>query len=96
MFWLAGECRFLYESGQIGFCWTPEIDVAKMFASGLNSIESGGVLLKVNAPSKAILAALNGHSAKQIGQHEYTCNPNLLENTELIEIYEKIYSYRQS
>ncbi len=87
-----GECRFLYESGQIGFCWTPEIDVAKKFASGLNSIESGGVLLKVNAPSKAILAAPNDHSAKQMKEHEYTCNPNLLENIELIEIYEKIYS----
>ena len=30
-----GECRFLYESGQIGFCWTPKFEVAKQFASGL-------------------------------------------------------------
>ncbi len=34
-----GECSFLYDSGQIGFCWTPEIDVAIKFASGLNAYE---------------------------------------------------------
>ncbi len=87
-----GECRFLYESNQIGFCWTPEIDVASKFASGLNSIESGGVLLKAYAPSSAILAPPNDHRAKQMQEYEYTCNPSLLERVELVNTYEKIYS----
>ncbi|PHR47909.1 hypothetical protein [Cycloclasticus sp.] len=84
-----GECRFLYESGQIGFCWTPKIEVATMFARGLNAIESGGVLLKAYAPDSAILASPNDHSANQMQEFEYTCDPSLLENIELINTYEK-------
>ncbi len=84
-----GECRFLYESGQIGFCWTPVVKVATRFASGLNSIESGGVLLKAYAPSSAIFAAPNEHSTKQMQEDEYTCNPSLLKNVKLVNSYEK-------
>lgn len=84
-----GECSFLYDSGQIGFCWTPEIDVAIKFASGLNAIESGGVLLKAYAPSVAIFCSPNHHSAKQMEEFEYTCNPDLLEHITVIDRYEK-------
>ncbi len=84
-----GECRFLFEDNKIGFCWTPEEEVARMFASGLNSIESGGVLLKVFAPQQAIISSPNEHSAKQMQEYEYTCNPQLLENIEVIGTYEK-------
>ena len=87
-----GECHFLYEANQIGFCWTPKIEVAEMFASGLNSIESGGVLLKAYAPSPSILASPNEHSAKQMQEFEYTCNPNLFEKIELIKTYAKFKS----
>ena len=45
------ECEFLHKQGLIGFCWTPDISVAEKFASGLNSIEGAGVLLKTTAPS---------------------------------------------
>ncbi|MDY0223170.1 MAG: hypothetical protein RBR67_18735 [Desulfobacterium sp.] len=85
-----GECHFLYETGKIGFCWTPKIKVATMFASGLNAIESGGVLLKAYAPTKAIFSSPNEHSAKQMQEFEYTCNPYLLENIEVIDTYKKI------
>ena len=85
-----GECRFLYESNQIGFCWTPEIQVATKFAKGLNSIESGGVLLKAFAPSTTILASPNEHSSNQMREFEYTCNPKLLQNIELISTYRKL------
>ncbi len=83
-----GECNFLYEDNKIGFCWTPKIEIARMFARGLNSIESGGVLLKAYAPAKAILTAPNEHSAVTLDEHEYTCNPNLLENITVIEKYD--------
>ena len=85
-----GECRFLYESGQSGFCWTPKIEVAIKFARGLNSIESGGVLLKAYAHRMAILAAPNEHSVKQMKEYEYTCNPHLFECIELVNTYEKV------
>lgn len=84
-----GECRFLFEENKIGFCWTPDIDVATMFARGLNAIESGGVLLKAFAAENAIISSPNEHSTKQMQEHEYTCNPRLLENIEVIEAYEK-------
>jgi hypothetical protein len=84
-----GECRFLFDENKIGFCWTPEIDVASMFASGLNSLESGGVLLKSYAPPTAIMASPNDHSAKQMREFEYTCNPLLLNNIEVVRFFEK-------
>jgi hypothetical protein len=87
-----GECRFLYEQNKIGFCWTPDIEVASKFAEGLNAVESGGVLLKADAPSMAILSEPNSHSAKRMKEFEYTCNPFLLKNIELVNSYKKFYS----
>lgn len=84
-----GECHFLFEAGKIGFCWTPNIEVATIFASGLNSLESGGVLLKAYAPPAAIISSPNAHSSQQMQEFEYTCNPYLLENIEVINIFEK-------
>lgn len=82
-----GECRFLYDAGQIGFCWTPDQDVAAMFARGLNAIESGGVLLRAFAPAEAIFSSPNDHSSKQMGEFEFTCDPLLLHEVELIASY---------
>lgn len=84
-----GECCFLFEQGKIGFCWTPDVDVATKFARGLNAIESGGVLLKAYAPSESIFSAPNEHSSKQMHEFEYTCDPGLLENIAVIKSYEK-------
>lgn len=86
-----GECRFLYEQGKIGFCWTPKIDVARTFASGLNALEAGGgVLLKALAPASAIMAAPNVLSTNQMKEFEYTCNPNILLNISVRETFDQI------
>ena len=82
-----GECRFLYDDGLIGFCWTPKKEVAAMFAGGLNAIESGGVLLKAYAPPAAILAPPNDHSKFQMQEFEYTCNPQILSQMSVIETF---------
>lgn len=84
-----GECEFLFEDGKIGFCWTPDIKVAMMFASGLNALESRGVLLKAYAPPEAIFSPPNAHSVEQMQEFEYTCNPYLLKNIEVLKIYEQ-------
>lgn len=78
-----GECRFLFEAGQLGFCWTPDLSVAEMFARGLNALESGGVLLKAYAPAKAILAGPNSHS-EHLQEHEYTCDPTQIQSVEVL------------
>lgn len=70
-----GECQFLYVRSEIGFCWTPRIEVAECFARGLNASESGGVLLRAFAPPDAILAGPNAHSSQQMREFEYTCDP---------------------
>lgn len=83
-----GECRFLFEDGKIGFCWTPKLDVATKFARGLNSLEpGGGLLLKAYAPESAIFSSPNSHSINQMGEYEYTCNPKLLENIEVLDCF---------
>ena len=84
-----GECKFLFKDNRIGFCWTPKIDVAEMFASGLNAEESGGVLLKAFAPKEAIMAGPNNHSAGTMQEFEYTCNPHLLKNMGVVKCYDK-------
>ena len=84
-----GECSFLYEAKLIGFCWTPDQTVAERFASGLNAIESGGVLLRTLAQTPAILSGPNEHSSKQLQEFEYTCNPFLLNEIVLVEHFER-------
>lgn len=80
-----GECKFLYEQKKIGFCWSPDIEVAIRFARGLNAPESGGVLLKTYAPAEAILASPNDHSALQMREFEYTCDPTNLQGVEVLK-----------
>ena len=84
-----GECQFLYDQNKIGFCWTPLQSVAEMFGSGLNAIESGGVLLKAYAPESAILSSPNKHSTEQMEEFEYTCDPTALLNIEAIQFFNK-------
>ena len=84
-----GECIFLHEQNKIGFCWTPKRSVAEMFASGLNAIESGGVLLKAYAPKSAVLSAPNKHSAEQMEEFEYTCDPTALTKVEVLQYFKK-------
>ena len=85
-----GECRFLFNSNQIGFCWTPDLSVAERFARGLNALESGGVLLQATVPPEAVLAPPNEHSANYLGEHEYTCDPTLLQELEVLREYAKL------
>lgn len=85
-----GERQDFYRSDKIGFCWTPDVEVAKKFARGLNAIESGGVLLEGFAPSQAILAEPNSHSAETMKEYEYTCNSSLIENLKPVEFFPKL------
>ncbi|WP_318483025.1 hypothetical protein [Photobacterium leiognathi] len=84
-----GECKFLYEQGLIGFCWTPKKEVAENFARGLNAIESGGVLLSAKVTPEAILSAPNSHSSDWLGESEYTCDPFQIASIEVLNQYPK-------
>jgi hypothetical protein len=82
-----GECRFLFDRKQIGFCWTPRRDVAECYARGLNAIESGGVLLKASVPAAAILAGPHSHSSGPLGESEYTCDATKITHAEVLGLF---------
>lgn len=76
-----GECWFLFDSHQIGFCWTPSQPLATSYAKGLNAVDSGGVLIKCYAPAEAILAVEN---------NTYICDPTCLLRMSTLELFPKL------
>lgn len=73
-----GESIDRFESGRIGWAWSSKEETARMFAAGLNAVGKGGVILKVNAPGKAIIAGPSAHSANWLGESEYTVDTRML------------------
>ncbi|MFZ4703608.1 MAG: hypothetical protein ACOYMG_26495 [Candidatus Methylumidiphilus sp.] len=66
-----GENIDRFEVGQIGSAWTDKIETANTFATGLNAVGKGGVVLKVHAPAEAIIAGPSKHSL-YLGESEFT------------------------
>lgn len=81
-----GENERRFNSGQIGFCWTSNPEVAEMFARGLNACQSQGLLLQAYAPSESIFSGPNEHS-HYLGESEVTVDPALLKNIQIISYY---------
>jgi hypothetical protein len=81
-----GENLDRFECGKIGLCWTERKETAEMFGSGLNAIESGGVLLQCEVQPSAILMAPNGHS-KHLQEDEYTVDPSALTGIKVLRDY---------
>lgn len=79
-----GENLSRWKAGAIGLAWSARIDVARMFASGLNSFDSGGVLLTAIFPSVAIVSGPNSHS-KYLGEDQFTVDPRHAENMQVLE-----------
>jgi hypothetical protein len=81
-----GENLTRWREGRVGFCWTPILQTARMFGSGLNAIYSGGVLLQVDAGIHAIIAGPSAHS-EYLGESEFTLDPARLNEVEVIETF---------
>lgn len=79
-----GENIERYEANKIGFCWTPHIDVARKFASGLNAYKSGGILLYAYIKPTEILADVHSHS-KYLEENEITINSYNIKNIRILE-----------
>lgn len=84
-----GENLKRRDAAQIGPCWTSSIETAKMFARGLNAIESGGVLLEINCPSEAIISGPSRHS-NSLRESEYTVNCFRLPPIKVLENFPAI------
>lgn len=72
-----GENVDRLERASIGTAWTNAEDTAQIFASGLNTVGSGGVILKARIPVDAIIAGPSEHS-QYLGEHEYTVDSRRL------------------
>ena len=69
-----GESLERWMNGTVGLAWTPKIEIARMFASGLNSVGSGGVLLVGHFEANAIISRSHAHS-RYLGEDQLTVDP---------------------
>jgi hypothetical protein len=81
-----GENQERWRAGQIGLAWSADINVARMFGRGLNSVSSGGVLLQGFFEPEAIISGPNEHS-RHLGEGQYTVDPTHAENIFLVETF---------
>lgn len=79
-----GENLSRWKAGCIGLAWTKNIGVARMFATGLNAVCTGGVLLKATFDSSAIICGPNAHSV-YLGEEQYTVDPTSARELTSIE-----------
>jgi hypothetical protein len=57
-----GENIGRWKLGLVGFAWTEQLEVARMFGRGINAIQTGGVLLKTTFEPSSIISGPNKHS----------------------------------
>lgn len=81
-----GENLDRFQNNIIGFAWTPSIGTARMFASGLNSVKSGGVLLSGHFEPEAIISGPNRHS-NWLGEVQFTVDPFSISQIQLLELF---------
>jgi hypothetical protein len=81
-----GENIERFNNNQIGLNWTINIEVAKMFGRGLNSMPGGGLLLKGYFEPEAIICSPNNHS-NYLGEGQFTVDPTSITNITVCESY---------
>ena len=75
-----GENIYRWNLGKVGFCWTEDIEIARMFAQGLNAVRGGGVLLSGEFQPEAVISGPGSHS-RYLGENQFTVDPFLLATT---------------
>lgn len=78
-----GENIDRFVAGRIGTAWTDKQETAEVFASGLNAVAQGGVILRVAAPAVAIVAGPSKHSI-YLGESEFTIDVRRIGNIETV------------
>lgn len=81
-----GENFVRWQAGIVGLAWTPQVDVARMFASGLNAVGTGGVLFAAKFQPSAIVSGPNGHSG-YLGEEQFTVNSQHAEDLQVLELF---------
>lgn len=73
-----GENIDRFEAGRIGSAWSDKQETAEIFASGLNAIGKGGMVLHASVAASAIIAGPSKHSAEWLGENEFTVDTRRL------------------
>jgi hypothetical protein len=82
-----GENADRWRTGRVGFAWTTQDRVARMFAEGLNALHGGGgLLLSTDAPANSIIAGPNEHSV-YLDEHEYVVDRRLFGEIKILSRY---------
>ena len=84
-----GENRDRWQSGTVGLAWSKNAETARMFASGLNAVGSGGVLLKGSFEPEAIISGPNAHSIF-LGENQFTADPYAITTISALELFPAI------
>jgi hypothetical protein len=69
------------EAGAVGSAWSDRLEIAEMFAAGLNAVGKGGVVLRAAVPASAIIAGPSRHS-RWLGENEFTVDTRKLGRIE--------------
>ena len=69
-----GENKQRFAAGVIGLSWSTNVNIATMFAQGLNGVGNGGILLRAQFEPLAVITEPNAHSL-YLGEHQYTVDP---------------------
>lgn len=81
-----GENRDRWQRRQIGFAWTSDLDVARMFGRGLHAVRSGALLLKGRFEPEAIISGPNRHS-HYLGEGQFTVDPRYASSIAVVEAF---------
>lgn len=87
-----GELAERYSARSLGIAWTPDQDVAVMFADRRLPDEGQGAVLRIEASIEMIVAAPTDHS-KSIQEKEYIVDPRMITTIEVLRaINDSVYS----
>lgn len=82
-----GENIDRYEAGALGSAWTDKLEVAEMFAGGLNAVGKGGVVLRAIVDSSAIVAGPSCHSSNWLGENEFTVDTRKMGQLDVVATF---------
>lgn len=78
-----GENSDRFDQAKLGWAWSTRRETATMFASGLNAVRSGGILLCADVDATDIIAGPSTHSIR-IDEFEFTVDPRKVRSVDVI------------
>ena len=84
-----GENLGRWQAKTVGFSWTEDPEVARMFGRGLNATKAGGVLLRGTFQPASIICGPNSDS-NYLQEAQFTIDPSIMPCLEVLEKYQPV------